>query len=254
MSSMRIISCNWKIILALLCVCVISDANAFKCRTYMFPEFVSAADRIVFGTVEFSNSVPLVVVSKELKGEGLRITRIGSKWVREKDQPVFEPGQRVFLFLQYEVNGVSDLLGYGDQAVWPKTSAKWPFYSEHICKEEDIISAIKIILGLERETSINGKLALLRQMIGSTNDFLRTVALECLTMNKNAGLVPAMKNDVKRLMIGPDKVYMRKLMDHILREEANDQTPVINGRFTITNLIDEVRLNSGSKEEHSHEN
>ncbi len=48
-----------KIILALLCVCVISDANAFKCRTYMFPESVSVADRIVLGTVEFSNSVPL---------------------------------------------------------------------------------------------------------------------------------------------------------------------------------------------------
>ena len=254
LSSMRTISCNWKIILALLCVCVISDANAFKCRTYMFPEFVSAADRIVFGTVEFSNSVPLVVVSKDLKGEGPRITRIGSKWVREKDQPVFEPGQRVFLFLQYEVNGVSDLLGYGDQAVWPKTIAKWPFDSEHICKDDDVVTAIEIVQGFERETAINGKLAILRQMIGSTNDFLRTVALECLSMNKNAGLVPAMKNDVKRLMIGPDKVYMRKLRDHILREESNEQIPAIKDRFAITNLIDAAGLNSGFKEVHYSEN
>lgn len=251
---MRITIRNLKIMLALLCAFVISDAYAFKCRTYMFPEFVSAADRIVFGTVGFSNSVPLVVVSKDLKGIGPRITRIGSKWVREKDRPVFESGQRVVLFFQREVNGVSSLLGYGDQAVWPKPIVKWPFYLEHICKDDDVVTAIEIVQGFDRETAFNGKLAILRQTIGSTNDFLRTVALECLLMNKNTGLVLALGNDVKRLAIGPDKVYMRKLRDHILREEANDQTSVINGRFTITNLIDEVRLNSGSKEEHSHEN
>lgn len=251
---MRITIRNLKIMLALLCAFVISDAYAFKCRTYMFPESVSVADRIVLGTVEFSNSVPLVVVSKDLKGIGPRITRIGSKWVREKDRPVFESGQRVVLFFQREVNGVSSLLGYGDQAVWPKPIVKWPFYSEHICKDDDVVTAIEIVQGFERETAINGKLAILRQTIGSTNDFLRTVALECLSMSKNAGLVPAMKNDVKRLMIGPDKVYMRKLRDHILREESNEQIPAIKDRFAITNLIDAAGLNSGFKEVHYSEN
>lgn len=81
-----------------------------------------------------------------------------------------------------------------------------------------------------------------------------SVALECLTMNENAGLVPAMKNDVKRLMIGPDKVYMRKLMDHIQREESNEQIPAIKDRFAITNLIDAAGLNSGFKEVHYSEN
>ena len=71
-------------------------------------------------------------------------------------------------------------------------------------------------------------------------------------MHKN--ILRKAKAIVKRLMIGPDKVYMRKLRDHILREESNEQIPAIKDRFAITNLIDAAGLNSGFKEVHYSEN
>lgn len=223
---------------------VACNAYAFKPRLYLFPEQVACADRIIVGNGSLLSSKIHISVREYLKGAGANELDVQYDCVRQRDRPVLKDQERVVLFLCERNEGGVKLLGYGDQAIWPKTHAKWPFVNPHICNEQDIIVATTNILNVESEPITENKIIRLRQMLASDKLFVRTVAVEYIDLQVNKGWMVQMEQDVRALLSRECDEYLillgTSVVDKIKRLKSTDNKNSIKNSG--------VRVNSSARE------
>ena len=199
------------VLTAVLSVFACDSAFAFKYRTYTLPEQVAEADRIIVGVVASSNSVPRVSIQEYLKGTGGKEADIKYDCRSERDRPVFRIGEQVVLFLRKGKDGASELLGYGGQSIWPKKEGRWPFSGAHVCTMQEVVSVARKVIEIENEGNSDLRMVKLRQMIKSRSAFERVVALECLDLKDNEGVMALMKEDVAAMVVTDSNPYATAL-------------------------------------------
>ena len=194
---------------AALSVFACDSVFAFKYRTYTLPEQVAEADRIIVGVVVSSNTVPRVSILEYLKGTGGKEANIKYDCRSKRDRPVFTIGEQVVLFLRKGNDGALELLGYGGQSIWPKKERRWPFSGAHVCTMQEVVSVTRKVIEIEGNSDL--RTAKLRQMIKSRSVFERVVALECLDLKNNEGVMALMKEDVAALIATDSNPYATAL-------------------------------------------
>lgn len=214
------------------------NVYAFKFRIYSFPEQVTSADKIVVGVMTPMNSKIHIVVQEYLKGGGNHELNVKYDCLRDADRVAIQENERAILFLCDGKDGEFRLLGYGDQCIWPKKHAKWPFASSHVCTEQDIIIATTNIINIDNEPIMENRIEKLRQMLASNELFMRTVATEYIGQRVNKGGLSQMEHDLRLLVSHECDAYLKELGASVLNKIR--RLTSINDRPTKTNSSNRV--------------
>lgn len=179
----------WRTIFSLLLVLFcIGNAFAFKYRVYSLAELIEMAPTIVTGTILLEDGKPILVVEKTLKGNGFTRIQISYKVVRSRDLPKFREGEKVLLFLTIPERGVSKLIGYGDQAKWPrgKGNDSYPEVAVNASLEEIEVIVTKILESASTK-NIDDYFELLKQNLSSKDELLQLITLEFVQLEDSFG-------------------------------------------------------------------
>ena len=197
--------------IAACCIVFSCTAFAFKFRTYTLSEQLVASDAVIVGLVEQSNCISRVTNAKYIKGAGADSVEIKYNFRRECDRPEFHDGEKVLLFAKEANNGARELVGYGDQSVWPKKRAKWPFCELHVSSEAAVEGVVEKIVELENITSGVAKCSGVREILCSTNLFEKAIVMEYLDLGKNEGIRVPLKAELETAISNGGDPYIVKL-------------------------------------------
>ncbi len=149
-------------------------------QRYNFPELVARSSIIAKGTIVKRNNKPVLVVEHVLKGEAGSKVIIQSQSLAETPAPKFEDDEVVLLFLQPRAaEGTARLIGYGDQAKWPRSKGTGGYPEILIdASLEDIQKTVEKLLLIEDALGLEEKTKLCAEYIGSSNSLLQLTVLQ----------------------------------------------------------------------------
>lgn len=158
------------------------DSYAFKAKRYSLFRLISECDAIVKVSIEDSNDKFSAKVTKTYKGKVDNEFDFVPYSLRNSDRNSFNDGSPKILFLKKNMNKI-ELLGYGEQGIWPKIAARWPFSVSHVSSLELVEKIIEeyLLLDLTKQFDVE---AFIRKQLTSNNPFFQMVGVECLEQQK----------------------------------------------------------------------
>lgn len=163
-------------------VLILTPAKGFAVviKWYDFPELVQKSFIIAKGRISMRDEKPVLIVEQMLKGETYRELIIQSQSWLDIPSPKFQDGEVVLLFLETpDIAGTAQLVGYGDQAKWPrsKVSGGYPKILTD-ASLKDIQKVVEKLLRIEESSVLEEKTKLCAEYIKSSNPLLQLTGMQ----------------------------------------------------------------------------
>lgn len=197
--------------IAILAVLLLAAANtsALKVKVFTMKELIDEADVIVVASIALENGEPFAKVDKAIKGNPEKTIRLHTFALRDTDTVRFSDREKVLLFLgRVEPDGGRKLIGYGDQAKWPKQAPKWPYTAAHtsLLEQVEVLVAELVEKQGYREQMESRLLELLR----SDSPFNQVIALEYLESPDYQDLRRSLRSDIEKMSKSADPAVKQK--------------------------------------------
>lgn len=140
-----------------------------------------------------------VKVDRAVKGVQEQTIRVRTFALRDTDVVLFNDNEKVLLFLDpSELDDGRKLIGYGDQAKWPKQVPKWPYTEAHTSSVEQVEALVSKLV--EKQGRREHMESYLLELLLSGNPFSQVIALEYLEPPDYQNLRRSVRSDIDKIL------------------------------------------------------
>ncbi len=202
---------------------VANQVLALKIKVFSLPEQVEQAELIAIGTISQQSGNFKFAVREVLKGDrSIQTFNVGVDWRRPEDKKL-PLSQSCLVCVGPEVNGIRNLIGFGNQAVWPKTENKWPFTPSHVSSLETVREVVRSLLVAESSNSMFARQQNVAKLIQSNEPLAQMAALELVELKRSSELLDVFSKSRDQLTNSTNQDVSKKAV-HIKEENKPPNT------------------------------